>query len=757
MITLRIRTVENAWHPDIAWARGEGLAAWRTFEVDAPVDAPEAICAARLSTDGPGRAVRIAEGHFHGRPRVLHRRGRWQVLAVTRRGGRWLLIRHDLDVGLKTSETITLSSPERSVSSFDVAKCGQRQFVAFAEAGRRGRRVRVRPASKGRPRTLSTGPVWTPALARAPRGGLVAAWEEDGRIRLALLNAKLAKVAQQTVALNGRRLGSPSLAVAGQAVHLVCCSNGTWSQKTERLNEDTRLHAFRWTPGEVPEMLGGQPNGEIPISTTSRFRVYRTESAEDRKLPLSPLVTTDGPGHISVFFRHYRDAQPNDWGWTLRVTHSSDAGFGPPQDVSTEAGYPDGQYAVAKAGDGFLVAVAEAPYPVVDRAFANRHGTQPARVVFYRFHNEAPKANVPWTAMPARPGKAKRRREKGQPATWRDHALVWADLHRHSSQSRCAPEYDGTFLDHMRWAHDHEGLGCVAMADHWFGHSSDGEHRAGLSCTEANREPGRFVPLFGCEARWPSTGHVNIYSPHYETIAAIRKACGRGRTSIAEALRHIYQAGLQEHAMIVRHFHGMLFAAGPTQVFKNLLTGDETIEPVVEVVQTRGDSLEAYCRMLRAGQRKGAIGGSDHCRGPDRKTPCCLTGLWVRRLTADGIWEALRSRRCFATNGERIEVRLAAGAAIMGDAAETTAASVIRWRVRSQHPLERVDLYRNGTCRDRFDGQGRRSMSGRWRDETGTRDRAASYFIAAHTAGGGLAISSPIWLTLRRRHGRSDA
>ncbi|MHC4592676.1 MAG: DUF3604 domain-containing protein, partial [Planctomycetota bacterium] len=446
-----------------------------------------------------------------------------------------------------------------------------------------------------------------------------------------------------------------------------------------------------------------------------------------------------------------------DWGWTLRVTHSSDAGFCPPQDVSTEAGYPDGQYAVAKAGDGFLVAVAEAPYPVVDRASANRGGTQPARVAFYRFRNEAPKADVPWTAMPAKPGRAKRRRARAQPATWRDYALVWADLHRHSWQSRCAPEYDGTFLDHMRWARDHEGLGCVAMADHWFEHSSDGEHRASLSCTEANQEPGRFVPLFGCEARWPSTGHVNIYSPRYETMAAVRKACGRGRNSIAEALRYIYQAGLQEHTMIVRHFHGMLFAAGLTQLLRNPLTGDGTIEPVVEVVQTRGDSLKAYCRMLRAGQRKGAVGGSDHCRGPDRKTPCCLTGLWVRRLTADGIWEALRSRRCFATNGERIEVRLSAGAAIMGDAAETTAPSVIRWRVRSQYPLERVDFYRNGTCRDRFDGQSRRSIAGRWRDEAATRGKAASYFVAVHTAGRGLAISSPIWLTLRGRHGRSDA
>jgi hypothetical protein len=441
----------------------------------------------------------------------------------------------------------------------------------------------------------------------------------------------------------------------------------------------------------------------------------------------------------------------------LRVTHSSDAGFCPPQDVSTEAGYPDGQYAVAKAGDGFLVAVAEAPYPVVDRASANRGGTQPARVAFYRFRNEAPKADVPWTAMPAKPGRAKRRRARAQPATWRDYALVWADLHRHSWQSRCAPEYDGTFLDHMRWARDHEGLGCVAMADHWFEHSSDGEHRASLSCTEANQEPGRFVPLFGCEARWPSTGHVNIYSPRYETMAAVRKACGRGRNSIAEALRYIYQAGLQEHTMIVRHFHGMLFAAGLTQLLRNPLTGDGTIEPVVEVVQTRGDSLKAYCRMLRAGQRKGAVGGSDHCRGPDRKTPCCLTGLWVRRLTADGIWEALRSRRCFATNGERIEVRLSAGAAIMGDAAETTAPSVIRWRVRSQYPLERVDFYRNGTCRDRFDGQSRRSIAGRWRDEAATRGKAASYFVAVHTAGRGLAISSPIWLTLRGRHGRSDA
>ncbi len=738
----RTAVIGNAWYPALALDGGEAVVAWRAFDRDAPLDEPERVMAAKLRNGRPGRAVVVATGHFHRAPRLVRAAGKWRLLAIRRDDGAWRLVRVDLDESLKPNSEAVLSPAGANVTAFDVAGAGRRQHVVWAEAGPEGRAVRLRPLlGRGAGALLAQGAAWQPALVAFGRGELAAAWEDDGEIRLRILKPDGETVAEATIGLEGRRLGWPAVCAAGPAVCLACQSNGTWGQQTERLNEDTRLHVFRWEPAGEVQMAGGQPNGEVPVCTRSRFTEYREETPDDRVLPLAPSIAADEDGGVSVLFRHYRDAQMNDWGWTLRAVHGSPAGFGPPEDVSAEAGHPDGQYAMARAGDGWVAAVAEAVYPVSNRSFASRGGTRPPSIGLYSLRMTPGEGQVPWVASSAR-ARAVRMggRWRTLPGEWRGRTLVWADLHRHTWQSRCAPEYDADFADHCRWARDCEGLGSLAFTDHWFGNSCNGEQRVSLANTEANREPGRFVPLFGVEVSWRATGHVNIYSPDRRAMAEVSRMWRQCSGNAAEAVKFIYENGLQDDLLLARHFHGMTFGEGPMQILGNALARDDRVEPVIEVVQTRGDCLPWYCRMLRAGQRKGVIGGSDHCRAPDRKTPFCLTGLWVEQLTPAGLWEALRGRCCFATNGARIELRLSLGEALMGATVPDRPGDALRWEAASERPLKEVLVYRDGFCVERLDCAGRLTAGG----ATGG-DGPASRFIVARDAEGGLAVSSPIW------------
>ncbi|MHC4480755.1 MAG: hypothetical protein ACYS1C_07280, partial [Planctomycetota bacterium] len=131
----RIAVVERAWYPAVAFGRAGGMAAWRSFETDAPPDRPEQLRAAPLDADGVGKAVRVAGGHFHGCPRAVRRRGGWHVLAVRRQAGTWRLVRHDLATSLRVVRDEALSDETGSVTGFDVATGGPRRFVIMTQAG----------------------------------------------------------------------------------------------------------------------------------------------------------------------------------------------------------------------------------------------------------------------------------------------------------------------------------------------------------------------------------------------------------------------------------------------------------------------------------------------------------------------------------------------------------------------------------------------------------------------------------------------
>ena len=91
---------------------------------------------------------------------------------------------------------------------------------------------------------------------------------------------------------------------------------------------------------------------------------------------------------------------------------------------------------------------------------------------------------------------------------------------------------------------------------------------------------------------------------------------------------------------------------------------EPTLEPALEISSTHGSFEWFFRELLARGYRMGVVGGSDsHDGRPGADAPGyqerryaqgALTALLAESLTLDGVHEALRARRCYATTGARI-------------------------------------------------------------------------------------------------------
>lgn len=740
----RTSTIDNAWYPDIARNSAETAIAWREFRRDDSVMEPDIARIAPVKQLGPEEGPEICGGHFIGGPRLIRHGQGWNVLIIRQRSDQsWALECYDVDDSFNVGERRTVSTNERSVTGFAAESTTEGPVAAWIEVGPAGRKLLARYVSDQRTVCLDEGPVWSPTITKCG-DQVTVGWENRGKVCLARLDNGLDVTDEAVVALPDRYLGYPDLDSRGDAIYMVCQSNGNWSKETERLNGDTRLHAFRWVHGTV-EASEGQPGGRIPVETRSRFESYRDESPENRRLPVAPGVMVDEEGTVRVMFRHYRDAQKNDWGWTLRCTTSSPAGFSPAVDVSREAGYPDGQFRMIRDDGGILLAVTETEFPAKKTGFTARDGVGEADVALYELTPEQESTPGPW-ALPATSRATSTMGRSPRPRSrWNGLKLIYADLHRHSYLSRCVPENDGDVIDHLRWAMDYEEMDSLCLTDHWCSQSPNQEIKSAFGLVDACRMPGKFVPMFGAEpGAWDGVD-INVYWRNLDVLPEMEYIVNTFQGDLPGAIEYIRENDLLGDIIIERHLHGMNNPAWAEDLLDHPLAVADDVEPVIEVIQNRGPSIPWYCRMLEAGQHKGVTGGSDHCRPTDRLSAGCLTGMWVEDITEEAIWNALMQRRTFATNGRYMQVRLNAPGGMLGDIIPTEEPINIRWDVRAETPVENVTIYRDGRVMETAHPDGAHTAAGTLVDRAaGTPE--TSYFVVARSAEGGIAISSPLWI-----------
>lgn len=292
----------------------------------------------------------------------------------------------------------------------------------------------------------------------------------------------------------------------------------------------------------------------------------------------------------------------------------------------------------------------------------------------------------------------------------------WGDIHVHTKLSG-----DGQGTDPYAYARNVSGLDFAAVADHCEGMGKPGYRRV-ADWAQAAYDPGCFVTLPADERNPVSwTGHHNIYFRSIEAFLANAVGTEDGEPIPKDP----------ETVMLIPHHTGIGWEGRPT-VGVGLgaavdwdAVDDHGLRPVMEIYSHHGQSelydpqhILAYefNRMRNperrsnvstagpfyaqdywmAGRRIGVIASSDEHSGQGGRRHGGLAAVFAGQLTREGIFDAIRSRRCYATTGERILVDFSVDGVTMGGCGERPegARLPIMLRVWGTDLLLRVEILR---------------------------------------------------------------
>ncbi len=263
-----------------------------------------------------------------------------------------------------------------------------------------------------------------------------------------------------------------------------------------------------------------------------------------------------------------------------------------------------------------------------------------------------------------------------------DYQLFWADLHCHSVLSS---DVEGEPDELLAYARDRAGLDVCVLIDNdcYLVPMLNHEYRLGCQVAGEFNEPGRFVALTGYEWTWR---HENNMTDHRYVLwpgdcGPLVRWSDLAEPSIAALAEEVASSGGIMHA----HHHDWELI-------------DLPVEANVEVCSGWGiyiDEPSVIHSHLDRGLRFGFTGSSDnHRRCPGLGG--ALTGIYATELTRWAIFEALMSRHCYATTGERVFLDFRVGDAIMGSEVVSEGLPRMSVAVRAPRPVEQVQIVRNG-------------------------------------------------------------
>ena len=288
-----------------------------------------------------------------------------------------------------------------------------------------------------------------------------------------------------------------------------------------------------------------------------------------------------------------------------------------------------------------------------------------------------------WSNAPLEDHKGNRLTEVGTPEFFeRGTHTFFGDVHIHTNFSRCGYPNNMSVEDNLAYARETAGMDFCCIADH-AEHMEDDQYAHYCSAIEAANAPGAFATIPGFE--WachthPTHGHRNVmFRDRFGPIL-------RGNDDRYNSPRKLSEAVLsQDQPAIAPRHH-------PTYI-NNWDNFQPDTEPVVEIFSSWGNSEceSGSIQMsddgrrgpwpgnyvqdgLARGYRLGFLGGGDaHSIKPGSNG---VTAVIAPDRTREAIFDAICSRRCYATTGPRILLDFYVNGYPMGGVVKVPAA---RW------------------------------------------------------------------------------
>lgn len=336
--------------------------------------------------------------------------------------------------------------------------------------------------------------------------------------------------------------------------------------------------------------------------------------------------------------------------------------------------------------------------------------------------------------------------------------VYFGDLHQHSEFSTCGL-WNGRIDQNQHYSRDVRGLDFMCTIDH-AEHLNDHNWKVTQLVAEKYNQPHEFVTFAGFEWTSEFDGGGNLYRGHYN---AVFRDVGNGDyyfsasdphyntpLKLWEALRKT--ACGKENVFTFPHHTSRRVAWLSWNYY------DPEMVPLIEIAQSRGSyeyegcfsdqTLSNDCSRVRGhfihdglarGMRWGFIASGDH---GGRQ----LAAVFSPTLKRDDIFNNLRARRAYATNGERMFLDVRVNGHFMGEEFILKGEKrEIVFKVIGTTPLVQVDLFRNGRIIRQWNMQSL-EYEEKWVDRDPLYRRENYYYLRAIQKNGGQAWSSPIWV-----------
>ena len=267
--------------------------------------------------------------------------------------------------------------------------------------------------------------------------------------------------------------------------------------------------------------------------------------------------------------------------------------------------------------------------------------------------------------------------------------IYWGELHGHAGFA----EGQGGGEQFYRYARDDARLDFVALTDH-DSSMDDLEWRHLQELSRDFTEEGEFLAILGYEwsARRYLGGHHNVFFRSRDRP----RVPNQEAPTLAEMYERLRAENAPSDVLVIPHAH----QAGDW----NQSAGD--LETLVEITSQHGTFEWFGNRYLQNGFEVGFISASDDHRAKPGYNPGLffsphvqgpgLAAAVAAEKTTDAVFDALRSRRAYATSGQRILLSATLNGKPMGTRQPYTERREFSCRVSGTSPIDRIDLIKNG-------------------------------------------------------------
>lgn len=344
------------------------------------------------------------------------------------------------------------------------------------------------------------------------------------------------------------------------------------------------------------------------------------------------------------------------------------------------------------------------------------------------------------------------------------YSLVYGNLHEHSENSPCwSAGTDGTLHEDIRFGLYTEGYDFVGITDHGYS-QTELYWRKNLRIADFYNDPPYFVCFPAMEWTLTARGDLeSVYGAgHYNVIFASSE---EARKFIRNSLE-IYNVNTPESSnskllwelLHEKQINCITIPHHPADKTHPVdwNVHDPHFVPVVELFQCRGNGEYPGCpreinlqrhssttskrafvdyALREKHYKMGFVASGDH-----NGMGVGVAALWIREFSREGLLEAMRSRRCFATTGDKMIV----------DFSLEDSPPRLNIKVKGQRELEKVEVLRNSRVIKAYAVQGETlEFETEFRDDTRPEEKEVLYYyVRATQKNKEMAWSSPQWVDL---------